>query len=389
MKILFTTESYYPNIDGGAIAQRNLANELTKYGHDLRVIAPGDSFKNKKEVDKGTTIYRARSLTFPFYMKSSYNFSPFPFFRVGKIIKKFKPDIIQVCSPYPTSISAMIWARKFKIPVLGAIHILPGNILSPFYRFKMYELIKKYTWKYLIYFYNKVDWTTVPTETGAKMYKDKGLENNITPISNGIDTTIFKPSNDGKYLKKKFKLPNKKIVLYAGRINEEKNMDVLIKAIPHVLEKKDVHFLICGGGGSYRTKIIEMTKELNVFDNATFPGFIDWKDYPNIYDLGDVFVLPGESELQSLVTLEAVASGLPVVVVDEGATHELAGNNNGLVFKSKNSKQLANSILKILSDDRLRKKMSKNSLELVKKHSMESVVKQYEEVYQKVINMKK
>ena len=102
-----------------------------------------------------------------------------------------------------------------------------------------------------------------------------------------------------------------------------------------------------------------------------------------------MFVLPGESELQSLVTLEAVASGLPVVVVDEGAAHELAGNDNGLVFKSKDSKKMADCIIKILSDDKLRKKMSKNSMDLVKNHSMKSVIKQYEKVYQKSINIYK
>jgi len=389
MKILLTTESYYPNIDGGAIAQRNLALELAKYGHDVRIIAPGDSFKNKIEEDQGTKIYRVKGLKFPLYMKSTYNFAPFPFFRVRKILKEFKPDVLQVCSPYPISVCTMAWARKYNIPVVGAIHILPGNMLSAFYRLKSYEKFEKYAWKYLVFFYNLVDYATVPTKTGGDMYKKRGFKNRIRAISNGIDTLKYNPNNNGQYLKKKFNLPNKKIVLYTGRINEEKNMEVLINAIPYVLKKIDAHFLICGGGGDYRLSLMEMAKEIGVFKNTTFPGFIDWKDYPNVYDLADVFVLTGESELQSLVTLEAVASGLPVVVVDEGATHELAENDNGLVFKSKDSKQMAECIVKILSDDKLRLKMSKNSLNLVKKHSMESVVRSYEEVYRKAIEIQK
>ncbi len=100
---------------------------------------------------------------------------------------------------------------------------------------------------------------------------------------------------------------------------------------------------------------MNLTKELNVEDHTTFTDFLDWKDYPNIYNIADVFAIPAESELQSLVTMEAVASGLPVVVVNNGALPELASMNNGFVFEPKNSKQMAEYIVKILSNEKLKK----------------------------------
>jgi 1,2-diacylglycerol 3-alpha-glucosyltransferase len=98
-----------------------------------------------------------------------------------------------------------------------------------------------------------------------------------------------------------------------------------------------------------------------------------------------VFVMPAESELQSIVTLEAIASGVPPVVVNKGAVPELASSGNGLMFEPKDSTQLAANIVTILSDSKLRSTMKKKSLQLSKKHSLSYVGSQYEQVYEAVL----
>lgn len=385
MKILFATESYYPNIDGGAIAQHRLVNELVKNGNEIAIIAPGMTFKNYSEEDKGSKIFRTRGLTLPFYMDNKYHFSPFPLFQINKIINTFKPDIVNICSPYPIGVCTMICAKKYKIPIVGSIHILPENMLSPFLNTRYYGVLNRYAWSYLVYFFNFVDHATIPTKTGADMYIKRGLKTKIIPISNGVNTEIFKPSNNGKYLRKKFKIPEENIVLYTGRISSEKNLDVLVKAIPKVLKEINAHFLFCGSGGVYKQKIQNLSKKINVSNNTTFVDFLDWKDYINIYSLADLFVMPAEAELQSIVTMEAIASGLPAIVVNKGAVPELVSMNNGFLFESKNSNQLANNIIKILTDRNLKHNMGKNSLELIKKHSMKHVGSQFEKLYKHLI----
>lgn len=384
MKILFTTESYYPIIDGGAIAQHRIVHELINKGHDVRVIAPGFSFKNTVDDDNGSTIYRPRAFVLPFYMNNKYHFTPFPFFSVKKIIDNFRPDVINICSPYPISLCAMTLAKKKHIPVVGSIHILPENILAPFFSSVLYPTMVKYTWSYLIYFYNRVDWATVPTQTGADMYQEKGLKTPVTPISNGVNTAMFKPTNDGEYLRKRFNLPKKPLVLYTGRINQEKNVDVLVKAVPSVLKEVDAHFLFCGSGG-LKPEMMKLTKDLGVDEHTTFIDFLDWADYPNIYTLADVFVMPAESELQSIVTLEAIASGVPPIVVNKGAVPELVSAGNGLVFEPKDSDRLATNIITILSDEKLQSTMKQKSLLLSEQHSMSYVGSQYEQVYENVL----
>lgn len=387
MKILLATESYYPNIDGGAVAQYNLVKELKKLGHEIYVVAPGFSFKNYIEEIDGVQVYRTKSLTLPFYMNNRYHFSPFPFFKVRNIIKTLKPDIVHICSPYPIGGSVYIWARRNNIPVMGSIHILPQNMLAPFIGSFCYNFFEKHIWNYLIYFFNLADWLTIPTQSGADIFKAHGLKDNIIPISNGVDTSLFNPKNNGEYLRKRFKLPKKNVVMYAGRISHEKNLDVIVKAIPSVIKKIDAHFLFVGSGGEYKTTLENLAEKLKVTKHTTFTNFLNWDDYPNIYRVANLFTISAEAELQSIVTLEAVANGLPVVVVNKGALPELASSGNGLIFESQNSEDLAHKIVQILSNDKLKKQMSKNSLKLVRQHTLQSVAKQYEKAYETAIKI--
>lgn len=386
MKILIATESFYPNIDGGAVAQYNLAKELVKKGHEVHVIAPNFNFKNKIENKDGIIIHRTRAIKLPFYMRGRYYFSPFPYLKINSIIKEIKPDIVNICSPYSIGSSAYISARRNDLPVVGSIHLLPQNLISPIRILNKFSFFEKIFWRYLVYFFNFVDATTIPTQTGAMIYKNHGLKAKITPISNGIDTNIFKPENDGEYLRKRFNLPKENIVLYCGRITAEKNLDVLIKAIPYVIKEIKAHFLFVGSGGEYKKSLTKLTDDLNVKKYTTFTDFLDWKDYPNIFTIADLFVMPSEAELQSIVTLEAVASGLPIVVVNKGALPELASMDNGFIFEPKNSKQMAEYIVKILTNKNMHKNMKSNSLKLIKNHSLKSITTQFEQTFQNTID---
>jgi len=381
VKILLTTESYYPNIDGGAVAQRNLVNKLVQKGHDVRVIAPGTRFVNYCERDDNYLIYRPRGLTLPGYMSNRYKFSFFPYFQVKKIIESFHPDVINACSPYPNSLSALHIARKKNIPFVGSIHVLPQNMLAPFLHKKSYDFLEPYAWKWLIWFFNQCDRTVVPTRTGADMFQEHGLKTPITPISNGIDIQRFTPFNDGAYLREQFSIPDKSLVLYTGRINEEKSLDIFIQAIPLVLQSVDAHFLFVGSGGNYRNFLIDLAKKLKIEKHTSFISFLPAEDFPNIYSLAHLFVMPSEAELQSIVTLEALASGLPVVAANKGAVPELVTPGNGLLFDSGNSQQLAHQIIHLLHNEHLRCTMGKKSLEIVQHHTMDFVTSEYEKVY--------
>jgi glycosyltransferase involved in cell wall biosynthesis len=244
------------------------------------------------------------------------------------------------------------------------------------------------SWKFVIKFCNKCNFVTAPTETAVELLKMHGLKVKYQAVSNGIDTDRFKPRGKNKNLIEKFHIPDLPIVLYTGRISEEKQIHTLIQAIPEILKKVNCHFVICGDG-PVRAQLENMVLDLKIKDKVSFLGFLTEKDLPFIYNLADVYVMPSICELQSITTLEALASALPVVACNKYALKELVlDGKNGFLFKPADTNDLSEKITKILLDEELRERMKKESLKIVKKHSLENTIKQYEEIYLNLINFK-
>lgn len=319
-----------------------------------------------------------------------YKFCIFPLWEVRRIINEFKPDVIDVNSPYQIGMSALAYAKKKGIPVVGTIHVQPENMLMAVQKAKfLFSTLERLAWFYIINFFNRFDYVTSTTETALKMMRVHGLTTKAKAISCGIDLDVFKPGNNGDYLRERFSIPNKPIVLYTGRISGEKRLDVLVNAMPLVLDAADVsevHFVICGSGRE-RNNIENLVSKMGVSEHVTFTGFLPDNEFPDIYGMADLFVIPSESELQSIVTMEALASGLPVVAADKDALPELVRNpENGFLFPPGDTKVLSENIVKLLSNHTLRKKMGKYSLELIRTHSIENTISQFEGLYQETID---
>ena len=114
--------------------------------------------------------------------------------------------------------------------------------------------------------------------------------------------------------------------------------------------------------------------------------FLPVKDLPNIYGIADIFAMPSIAELQSLVTMEAMASGLPIIAANAVALpHLVHDNDNGFLFTPGNEKDMAQKLLVLLENKELRKKMGKQSLAIIKQHDIKNIVKEVESLYSKAI----
>lgn len=385
MRVLLATESYYPNVDGGAQARRNLAIRLKRKGHEVAVVAPGLYPKNYEEEVDGIKVFRVSGRTLPLYF--DYKFCPFPLWEVRRIIREFAPDVIDMNSPYQIGMCALAWGKKEGIPVIGTVHVQPENMLMTVEKAKfLFGILERLAWYYIRNVFNRCDYVTSPTQTAIDMLKSHGFTAPARPISSGIDLGIFKPDNDADYLRERHSIPDKPIILYTGRISGEKRLDVLVSAMPTVLNSVDAHFVICGSGRE-RLNIEKMTRRMGISENVTFTGFLDHEEFPDIYCMADVFAIPSESELQSIVTLEALASGLPVVAANKDALPEIVKNpENGFLFEPGDSKALSNYLITILTDDKLKRKMGKKSLNIVQQHSIENTISKFENLYTEAID---
>lgn len=391
MKILVATDTYPPHVNGGAIAAYHMVNELDKRGHTMIVLAPSTSLRNYKEKDGNITIYRLRSL----YVQKEQNFrvSPSIIHRgyVDKVVRAVRPDIIHIIDPGFIPVSAMIAGEKLRIPIVGTIHLMPENLITHYFHLPKttVSLLSSILWMQYARIYSKLDTIISPTQAAADLLikVKKSAKNKITYISNGIDLEKFKKSNDGSYLKKRFHLPDVPAILFVGRLDKEKKIDTLLQAIVHLKDKKIGFHVVITGEGKDGSRLHQLIETLDITSYVTFTGVLSAEDLPNIYKTADIFVMPGIAELQSLVTMEAMASGLPVVGANAIALpHLIKNGENGYLFKPGDSHNLADKLLTLLNDGKLREKMGARSLEMIKVHDIRNVTPKIEDVYREVIH---
>ncbi len=381
MKIAIATDVYYPQIIGSSYAVHNLAQGLKERGHKVVVFAPLAHGRDHHEKLGNLEVYRFFALPVPWQKDIRTAVSPIS---ILEKLRRIKPDVIHIHHPFLIGSSALMGAKLLNIPTVITNHLLPESFLMFFPKqgkFNRYRDKLEFLWKFIVGFSNEACFVTAPTQTAVSLLREHGLKVKAKAVSNGIDLNRFHPHRDGEYLRWKFNIPRRPIVLYTGRLSEEKRVDVLIKAIPYVLRNIKAHFVIVGDG-PLKGALESLAKRYKVEKFVTFTGFLDHESYPDIYAIADLFVMPSLCELQSISTLEALASGLPVVAAEKYALPELVHpGKNGFLFEPGNSKGLADRIVRILSDSRIRKSMGRKSLEIVKFHSLPRTVEEYESVY--------
>jgi len=387
MKILISSDLHYPIINGVATFGRNLALGLAARGHEVMVIAPSQTGKRYKEIDVNHVVVRTASVPFPPYQK--IRVSPTPGREVKKAILEFDPDVIHIQMLMWIGQATMKYGNKFGIPIVSTNHAMPENLmdnvvlLAPFARPINYMLRQ-----YGARFHSKSDYVTLPTQSAIKMFKATDKMNvPMEAVSNGIDLVRFQPGTPDKAIYEKFGLPmDVPIITYVGRLDAEKHLPVLLKAFARVLASNKAHLMIIGAGqdaGSLKS----LGDDLGISDNITFTGRISEEDKQLLHQVGTVFAMPSPMELQSIATLEAMASGQPVVAVNAGALGELCHNDeNGFLYDLDNVEQMADGIAKLISDPALRARMSKESLAIAKTHDLNTTLDRFEAIYTDLIN---
>jgi hypothetical protein len=168
--------------------------------------------------------------------------------------------------------------------------------------------------------------------------------------------------------------------LYVGRLDEEKRVDVLIRAMRKV---KNQHIqLLIAGDGSKEKMIYRLVDDLNLSDRIKFIGRVERSQVANLLRDADVFVMPGDGESLSIATLEAMACGLPVIAANSMALPELVRTaKNGLLFQPGDENDLARKMDEMAAMSGRWKQMGIISKEMVQNHQLSLTIDRYEKLY--------
>jgi glycosyltransferase involved in cell wall biosynthesis len=240
----------------------------------------------------------------------------------------------------------------------------------------------------LVWLYRYADYIIMPTQLAIDMFNLDKVKVPVAPVSNGIDLALFHPG-DGESVRRKFGIPpDKPVVFYMGRLDEEKHLSTILQAAPRILERVPDTQFVFGGGGNDEANLKSLAKKLGISDRVFLLGRISDEDKYLLERIASVYVMPSPAELQSVSTLEAMASGVPVVAANCGALPELCQDGrNGFLFTLDNAEELAEKVITILTDDKLQRKMARESLKIAKTHDIKSVIKQFEKIYRETIGI--
>ncbi|MDJ0335366.1 glycosyltransferase [Salinibacterium sp. G-O1] len=380
LRILIGADTFWPEINGAASFIARLSAGLAERGHDVHVAAP--SYSNKK---LGALLEEHEGQTFTVHRIYSWRWYPHPWLRFSlpwrikhnsaRIIDAVKPDAIHFQSHVIIGRGMTVEGRKRGVRLIGTNHFMPENLLEytliipPFLR----EKAVKAAWGAADRSFGRAERVTTPTRKAAEYLEANTSVKKVLAISCGIDAHNYTPNMQPR---------TDNLIVFLGRVVEEKQIDKLIKAFATLDPSLDARLEIVGGGDQ-EGRLKSLASHLGVRDRVKFSGYVEESYLRNALTRATVFAMPSIAELQSISTMEAMASGLPIVAADAMALpHLVHDGENGFLFEPGNVADLAEKLTRVLSmsqDEIL--KFKNESLKIVESHDIQRTLDTFESLY--------
>lgn len=374
MKIGIFTDSYLPTPTGVAVSVETFRKSLEQSGHDVYIFAP--QFKDYKDQISG--VYRFPSFFIPI-RKDAPIVWPFINFDIDTI-KKMNLDIIHTMHFFTIGTFGLKVAKKLDIPLVHTYHTNYEEYAKNYVPGFFVPIAKKYLISRSKNYCNKCDLIISPSPSMARQIRSYGVTTKIEPLPTGINPEEFKPISNIEF-RKKYKIrKDGKLLLFVGRLGEEKNISFLIDSFVKVLAKVDANLVLIGSGPSvdlYKNTV----KAKGIKDKVYFLGFLPKKEVNASYGTCDVFSFPSVTETQGIVVIEAMAGGLVPVAINKLGPSDIITNGKDGVLCAPSGDEFANNIVKVLSDDNLRKELSQNAIKTAQSYSQISITKKLLELY--------
>ncbi len=395
MRIAHLIHTFPPAVHGGGeLFVYELSRRLAGKGHQVIVTTRGFETLPEKERTEGFYIERYKNpapetwkyhpiakMNVPWYGKY-YVLSLDVIYSVrylSNLVREKKLDLVHASFIVPSGFSGAIVKSFTGTPLVITIH---GN--ADFYE------VPKIFYPMLRYSANNADMlVAVGHELKRNLLKELG-DFDIRVIPNGVDVEKYRPDRRirDETRRKQGITENAPLLLSISRLVERKNIDLVLRAIPHIVQRlPNFKFLIVGEGPEYR-RLRKLTQELKIESAVIFTGFVPEEEKTCIYLSSDAFIQLSSREGLSISLLESKAAGLPAIVSDSKGTREPVKDNESgkIVSDAKNPIDVAEKVIDLLTDTKNRKRLGENARrEAEENYSLEVMTKRYIEVYKEVL----
>lgn len=382
MKILITTDLYTTSTNGVVTSVRNLMEELTKKGHEIRVLTVSEKLKSHQDGN----IYYIKSLplgvVYPdVRMPISYHHH-----RFIKELIDWKPDVIHSQCEFFSYQYAGYISRKANAPIVHTYHTLYEQYVT--YIFPSQRIGSFFVSKLSKYRLRKAEAVVAPTAKVETVLRNYGLHNPIHVVPSGIALEQHKQrisEEERKRRRSELGIPEDALVLLnLGRLGTEKNLTEVVELFAMARSQNSKLLLLIVGDGPARKELEAIAERLDVQEYVIFTGMVPPEEVHAYYQLGDVFVSASTSETQGLTYIEAAANGLPLLCKkDPCLDGVLVDGRNGWEYEAE--EEFCDIIDSILRNPDQRQDAGSQSEQIAASFDKSSFAEKIEDIYEAVV----
>ncbi|MDI6720034.1 MAG: glycosyltransferase family 4 protein [Methanomicrobiales archaeon] len=389
MNILMLTPAYYPTQGGVETQVKLIVDTLASRGHHVSIITEMIPAHNQFEQKDNVKIFRLPASLIRLNPWKGYFFIKKNIYQIKEIVDNEKIDVIHVHHFDSSFPFVYIIKKQLSIPIISTIHVSwladeryqqwRLNIKEPFRRvFRLWPGLW-FDKKSII----SADFITTVSKQLENLCKKLRNDNNVKTVFNSIDLSQFHDS----VIPFEYQYNGYKI-LCSGRLSPEKGQIYLIRALKIIRESINAHLILIGSeNGNEIKKLMAEVKYLGLQDYVHFLSPRPYSEIPSFYKGADVIVVPSTSESFGLVILENMALGKVIVASAIGGIPELIDHEKtGLLVPPADPKLLAKSIIRALTDDKLREKLTVTALEKSKLYNIDIIINELEDIYYRIVN---
>ena len=377
LRIAVVTETWPPEVNGVAMTLAKLVQGLRHRNHDVQLIRPRQTKTDSPMSDSSLEEVLMRGMPIPRY----------PELKLGLPSKKTlvktwtlrRPDVVHIATEGPLGWSALQAAKVLKLPVTSDFRT---NFQSYSKHYGVGWLRKPIV-AYLRKFHNATACTMVPTRELMRTLSQNGFAN-LKVVSRGVDTKLFNISKRDTSLRSSWgATDDTKVLISVGRMAPEKNLDQVLKAYEALQVTGQAFKLVMVGDGPLKEQFQKRYPEI------IFPGMLTQSNLAAYYASSDLFIFPSQTETFGNVTLEALASGIPVLAFDCAAARDWVQTGvNGWLVAENNPEGFAAQAVAIFNSKDLLDQITQSTRQQVVHLDWDQIAEQVESVFWDAIRIR-